>query len=507
MEPSTNLCPLLPGQMVNVLDVPIQGNALFAGGRNVSSSSLDSTVFTLDPQDKYLPSGVRRATTTTAVHARKSRLPTITRPIVRALRNGSLGSEIAPRTPQRVRTALSLERPHSLLAIFDRMRQTRSAGSNAKSNLTWPRKIFSRAGQGMKQEAPDPVPGLARLHEDEPSLSPARIGDELELPIQLPSTPDNTDRAPTAFIVNLPGPSPKLDARPLEQLSSSACSQLAFSSKEEPGLPDGHVISSARNSDVTCTSSYYTPLEQVQDNLSYFAPVTTVERNGLTLSDHLNRLDLATEAPTDPDKMPLDDRNGVSNAVPSTESPECLELSFPSPKYGYSESLASHAASANFSPCFASNTTHSGHMSPYHLSQPETSEAETPGMSEFGDDLPPSFLDSDAHFLTRFDRPYSRAGSPDPSRQVGDAQPSHTTGLGSGPLCYSLPDQDHASVLTVRKLPSLTIIKPAEGSPFTTTQQSSKQDLVRSWNDGSEHQTSALGELVDDLGYLGRLIS
>ncbi|KAF3041168.1 hypothetical protein E8E12_009451 [Didymella heteroderae] len=46
-QPSTTVCPLLPGQSVNVLEIPIEG-------RNRSSSIVDASAFTLDPKDRYL---------------------------------------------------------------------------------------------------------------------------------------------------------------------------------------------------------------------------------------------------------------------------------------------------------------------------------------------------------------------------------------------------------------------------------------------------------------------
>ena len=51
-EPSTTSCPLLPGQLVNVLQVPFH----LSNGRprNASVSSTSSDLRTMDPQDKYL---------------------------------------------------------------------------------------------------------------------------------------------------------------------------------------------------------------------------------------------------------------------------------------------------------------------------------------------------------------------------------------------------------------------------------------------------------------------
>ena len=497
--------------MVNVLDVPVQENVLFQGSRNVSSSSLDSVVFTLDPQDKYLPSGVRRASTTSAVHARKARLPTSTRPMVRAQYNCPTTAEVVPQTSKRTQDVLITDKQHSLLSVFHRMRQTRSAGSNAKSNLAWPRKIFSRAGRPTKHEAPDPVPEMAKLPDRALSLSPTRTGDGPELPSRLPSTADTTYRAPTAFMVNCRGS--KNHIRPLEQLSSGNCSDLIPLHEGEQGLEDEDATS-VPNSKMSFLSSYHTPVEQLRDSFPCFASTAAEERDVVALSDNLDRLNLAPyglETFTDLSKMPFHEHTTILDAIPSTESPGSIELDSHSPKYGYAESLASYAASANFSPCLASNTTHSGPMSPYHLSQPET-----PAMSDFGDELSPTLHDSESPTQlgtctsSDFDLPLSRyssiAGSPNLPRpqQGGGTYTSHTTFRGF--QGYSLPDHDQASVLTIRKPPSLATFKKIEGpSPFIT-QQKSKQDLVHSWNDGSEHHMTALGELVDDLGYLGKLI-
>ena len=486
--------------MVNVLDVPVQENLLFEGSRNVSSSSLDSAVFTLDPTDKYLPPGVRRATTTSAIYARKAHLPAMIRPNVRAPHNSSSRAEGAPQISKTTQALLILEKQRSLLSVFHRMRQTRSAGSNANSNFVWPRKIFSRAGQLTKQHIPYPLQEVAKLPDRAPSLPPTRIGDDFEMPIQVPSTAGNTDRAPTALKVN----PARLEntVSPLEQLSYSDSSQSALPNQKEQGFEDGHATSSVRNSENSFLSSYDAPLEQLRDNLPYFT--TTLSGN----PDRLNIAPDAGETFTDPTKMPLNVQTINSNGAPSTEALGSLEPDFHSPKYGYAESLASYATSANFSPCLASNTTHSGPMSPYHLSQPET-----PIMSEYGDEFLPPLRDSeslaqmgrstssDPDLLSA--RPSSRTeprNSPWPLQDDTDA----TLGGFQG---YTLPDHDHASVLTIRKLPSTTFKKTDGTSGFP--QKDSKQDLVHSWNDGSEHRMTALGELVDfdDLGYLAEMIN
>ena len=355
--------------MVNVLDVPVQENMLFEGSCNISSSSFDSAVFTLDPKDKYLPAGIRRATATSAVHARNTCLPATIKPMVRAPPHGSTGLELAPQTSKTTPSLRTLEHQRSLLSVFHRMRQTRSADSNTRSSLVWPRKIFSRAGHAAKQDAPDFVQELAKLPDRAPSMPSTGIGDGFEIPIQLPSTAGNTDRAPTALLVNRTVP--KGNVRPLKQLLSDDHSQPAPPDEREQGLEGDHATSLVRNSETSFLSSYYTPLEQLKDTSSYFALTPADRKNDMALSDQFGRLDLAPDAKEiipNSTKMPFDDQTTMPNAIPSAEILGPLEANFHSPNYGYAESLASYATSANFSPCPASNMTQSGPMSPYHLS-------------------------------------------------------------------------------------------------------------------------------------------
>ena len=492
--------------MVNVLDVPVQGEVFFARTRGDSSSSFDSAVFTLDPKDKYLSPGVRRASTTSAVHSRKVRLAPKTRPMTQALCHSSIGAEAGPRTSRTTEAHLTLERQRSLLSVFHRMRQTRSAGSNAIPSLVGPRKIFSRAGQPTKQGMLDPLLGTTKLPGHGVDLPPTKIRDGLGMSIGLPSTAARTERAPSALIVNITGS--KHEVRPLEQLASSDHSRLSIRSERIEG---GNAKPSIQNSVTSFESSCYTSLKQLKDSVSHLTTTATNGRNDMALSDHFGRLNLVADAEetlAKSAKLLPEKKIADVNAVPSTETFGLFELDLNSPKYGYAESLASYATSANFSPCLASNATPGGPMSPCHLSQPET-----PIMSDFGDEFLPPVRDSESPARIRrssgsdldllLARPSSRAVPPHLTRpQGGPTHKSHA--VVGGFQGYSLPDQDQASVHTIRKLPSIPLKKADGASPLA--HQASKQDLVHSWNDGSEDRVTALGELVDDLGYLGEMI-
>ena len=291
----------------------------------------------------------------------------------------------------------------------------------------------------------------------------------------------------------------------MEQLASSDHSQSSIPSER---IEDGYTTPSIQNSETSFESSCYTPLKKLKVSVAQLPTTATNEKNDLALSDHLGRLNLvpaAEETVAKSTKLLPEKKITVVNAVPSTETLGSFELDFNSPNYSYPESLASYATSANFSPCLASNTTPGGPMSPCHLSQPET-----PIMSDFGDDFLPPARDPESPTQMRrssgsdldllLARPSFRAVPPRP--QGGPQQKSNAAA--GGFQGYSLPDHDHASVHTIRKLPSIPLKKTDAASPLS--HQASKQDLVRSWNDGSEDRVTALGELVDDLGYLGEMI-
>ena len=115
--------------------------------------------------------------------------------------------------------------------------------------------------------------------------------------------------------------------------------------------------------------------------------------------------------------------------------------------------------------------------SPQHrLSQPMT-----PSMSEFGEPVLDAFhLDATAHELD----------TEDTVRQ------SH------GFLGYNLPEDQHASAITIKPNQSPISRRPALGAAFGNSQ------LVQDWNDGHEHHPkSALQDFVEEMGYLRNLIT
>ena len=153
--------------------------------------------------------------------------------------------------------------------------------------------------------------------------------------------------------------------------------------------------------------------------------------------------------------------------------------------YQHADSLSSsYATSGLFSPSLSSATALTGYLSPIHLGQPDT-----PTISEFEG----GFLGGGEHGMER-----SICGN-----NADDTHMNTTLAKPEGAYGYKLPEEEHASALTLLNLEGTTPKVRRGDSPF---EQKSGNDLVESWNDGTEHRMTAMEELVNDLGYLGRMI-
>ena len=152
-------------------------------------------------------------------------------------------------------------------------------------------------------------------------------------------------------------------------------------------------------------------------------------------------------------------------------------------------------------PVFLQRRTIQFQSSPMQLSLPET-----PTLSDFEDDNASWTHGSDSIKVDIIHlKAPSRAPPLPPLTSQGPtfANPFRIHAPLSGFQGYSLPQDEQGSMHTLRK--------PASVTSFHTDHrlhhQPSSEDLVQSWNDGSEHRVTALEELVDDLGYLGAFIT
>lgn len=457
--------------MVNVLDVPVQSD-MPAPDLERLSASAETPVFTLDPKDKYLPPGVRRASTTSAIQSRK-RLQILPGKKAEAVAKGPEEIGAPPRTSASLHESLSLEEQRSLVSIFNKLRKTRSAGSDLKAGSSWPRKIFSRTGHSRKRPPSEEIPEVPVLPPNHVEIAKLPSAQTLEPPVQADLRTSNyhSQRGANLF------------AFPEERQSPSRKLSDEDRNVESPHADTVKINSTTLNqsesqnfADVGCLK----PAKKLpQSNLRLDqASILTPFR---THTIHEPRVEVCSAM----DKGIL----AGDHVGPSSANVEDTTLS---PEVDAESSTYSYAASEGFSPCLASNTTYSGPMSPYHLSQPET-----PIMSDFDengvifkrDSLPLS----DDFYIEQPSRP----PPPPPEVRTTAAFPSNKGFQG-----YSLPAFEYESSTTIRKLPS-TIPDPTETG---LDHRSSKQSLVHSWDDGSEHRMSSLKEFVDDLGYLGDLI-
>ena len=466
-----------------------------APSHNGSSTSIDSIlVFTLDPQDKYLPPGVRRAATTSAIQQRKAKLTVTPKPRHRAATCEPDREDTVPRTGQS-----TLERQRSLLSVFHKLRQTRSAGSNAKSGMAWPGKLFSRSGsRGGQSATSEEIPEVPKLPSQLLNRAVTGSDDAFNLPIQRPDTPPPMPSrdAPVPMVDRVESTS-RLGS-PIEAIQGKSREDLENPKVQEDGnLPTASVLK-LPDSSSTSTDALF---EKLSEQLTRFADSTAVAKSSVAGSERHGRskdVQIAAKNAT------LEESTTAAHATSSLGAIKCPNMSEHLCPTTHSYATSSYAASDDQSPYFDSNTTHSNPMSPLHLSQPET-----PVLSEFGDEHFSIWRNSisiaqlaisDSHDLDQSPpRPPSRAAPPPPASKPATAY--STLGGFQG---YSIPDSDHTSVLTIRTLPSTTF-KPAD-TTSTFGPQGNKKELVESWNDGSGHRMSALSELVEDLGYLGTVI-
>ncbi|MCJ1481194.1 hypothetical protein MMC06_001350 [Schaereria dolodes] len=142
-------------------------------------------------------------------------------------------------------------------------------------------------------------------------------------------------------------------------------------------------------------------------------------------------------------------------------------------------------ASGLLSPTLSSATGLSGCMTSTHLSQPET-----PTISEFD-------IDGRIGGIDRIEP--SVSGGYELEEPLKDTMCAKHGGFDG----YNLPEAEHGSALTLKNLETTGSRGSSHESHFAGKDGN---DLVRSWNDGSEHNRGAMAELFKDLAYLGEMI-
>lgn len=485
MEPSTTVCPILPGQQVNIVEVPVQ--MVDGSNRRGSCSSIASNVFTLDPMARYMtpkPS-IGRAVLESKHHS------------MSLLSRTNEARDLALKTPQEIHSSALYQRatiplsqtrkPKSsgsmtrrlLLSTICKMRGTRSAGFAERRKSSNSHRVCPDKARHAVSEA-----SCAQ----DCNFSSAAKTSTLSAAGSPGATVTHNALQPTGELLvsmqkalHLVGDLPPEDR----------WIPLSLGPMDDEITPNTVGRGNSRGSNL---SPYHTPPEQLQKHM---API----EEALPSYRCLPSVDatLISLCGSGSDTRPAD-ANAVQITLAANDHGRS-DRSYPGydeTYYGAHDSSASISSSYTtnklFSPGLAASTIQTDGMSPYHLSQPDT-----PSISEFGGEVLGTRLapTSDAHLLSSVREP--KALGYDSMTSLHD-----TDYLNPGELQgYSLAKAEQASELTLQKFPTTATASRGVGSTFGKPRS---KDLVHSWNDGSEHRITALEELINDLGYLGELI-
>ncbi|KAL8727701.1 MAG: hypothetical protein Q9166_005874 [cf. Caloplaca sp. 2 TL-2023] len=516
IEPSTTACPLLPGQQVNVLEVPIQYEV---ESNRYGDVPVDSNVFTLDPNAKYNSQNtpVRHYTRPDTFSA----APTPSLQLVAKLRGTNTGTSAppatvtmhsqefdAPRTGQGL--CLSFPTSSSLMTRFHKLRGNRSAPA-VEEKLSGSRRgplkiLWRRSTDGEEQR---------HKHDHDPSTKPSNS--QLNVPVDSPdlSSPDwilpdwppvvvpSKNVAPWNADLPTTQPSPSRTSFGASSRASYRPSIVPASlrgSQEEGNLGQHRLGRNSLLSRPSCerfspnhtaAPSYYrktaaalnstvpTDANASTDSFNQeISPAITAVvdyRNAITLAASPLILPIQSNTlSTDPSKQeetPADFKSGIHRPARP-----------PSLLYDDRETLKT---------LYTMTPSVTGQLSPHYLSQ-----SESPSIRDFGEAWDSESQSQSASQHAPFGSPpLLGAITSDPMLQMPQLPSTGFQG-------YSLPEADHASQLTLRK-PSTAVFTPV----YESIPKSDSYPLVESWNNGSDrrHMTT-LDELVYDLGYLGQII-
>ncbi|KAL8654786.1 MAG: hypothetical protein Q9226_003301 [Calogaya cf. arnoldii] len=517
IEPSTTTCPLLPGQEVNILEVPSEPQWPL---REI----WESNVFTLDPNAKYnsskppvRPKPIPIPSDTLSSDTVRSALPVLERQRAHA------GTSAPPPTatleppedePSKTSQGLCMPFPSSssLMAKIFKLRGSKSApevDGKLSGSRRGPFKSFWRRStkgeekhQSYRQMPTTPIESqpegaVKTPHWDSSEWPPAVAQAAYVAPWIADSTIDRVLTGHTSHSIanqTTIGPSSDSASQMLYEDILDHNSMRGSSTKSEPTAP-GFFLDSANNQSegqnaFGAPTTASTPVASAdiahrrwrsfrEANLpgpeDYTDSNTGSVREGspFVLPIHTNtppiRLSEGEKSQT----------NSVTRVARSARQPSLL--------HDNRETLQSF---------YCTSPMLDGQLSPHYLSQPES----------------PSVRD--------FDEPWE---SESQSRLASQSTPCETPpvlaksnfGKGESELMpmpqlfspgfqgYSLPEAEHVSTLTLRKLPSNILTESHQRSPSSQSHR-----FVQSWDDGSDQRhLTALDELVDDLGHLGRIIT
>ncbi|KAL8799410.1 MAG: hypothetical protein Q9200_007546, partial [Gallowayella weberi] len=523
IQPSTTTCPLLPGQHLNVLEVPIQAET--ADPSESPPQLLDSSVFTMDPNAKYKTPQIPvcqnanpNSAHTFSGASMRSMQPISKVPAVDA-RICSLPSTASGR-PQGVEAhrsnqgrCLAFPSSASLMARIHKLRNSRSASaveekapSSRRGPFKYPWRRSTEDEAEREKRYHDPPARPSNVPTKAPFNSPdwnSTEWDALDWPpvdaqpkyvapwiADLPDSQsglNHTARDTSRDLTHTADITTSPQTFPEEGLHDHRAGYQSLSSRAAAQRPPSSSTEAASN---PTSSGSGTAVRSVRHHLVGTAPKVNTsahEAGSIKSQETVNHSDVTARA-VSPLVLPIQ-----SNIQPSQV------LVQETPTIGHDNdihrssqplSLLSRETLKTF---YNTNPTVDGQLSPHYLSQPES-----PSVRDFEE-----AWDSDGQ---------SQSASHNVQCEKAPlfGKSSTADGLDLLPMPqlpspdfqdYKLPEREHASTLTLGKPPN------AERTSVPDSTPSDNHQLVHSWNDGSnQRHLTALDELIDDLGYLGQVI-
>ena len=456
-EPYTTSCPFLPGQVLNVLEVPTQTDTR---GRCGSTSSLVSTRFTLNPEDKYL----------------KPRPPNRDNPCKDTVF-----------TPLEEVLALKDDREGQEPVIFDILDADRLVKSLNALVPCCGYEIAPQTSLGTQTRS-EPISREGQTLQDLSELRHTRSDSKASYGHNNNGRPftRNGFRA-ESFNMFVPMVSVTDFSQPqtLSTTDLNSCHDIRLTNEGCTDILEPHNYLSddlLQFEDLLPSNGKLDPLPMILAGRDDTHPIKFQDPNAY-----------GQWRPTEEEPIASIKVHGTNFELPShvrephTGSGEVTPMhidndSIDDTRWHNSSSVYSSVRSSQMiSPSLTCSTAWTGYMSPVHLGQPSTpqiKDLEEPNFEsiEPSGSSQPSWLSHEDHEL--------RSGTESPGA--------------CGFSGYSLPEAEYTSALTLCNLTPATLQSSNANSPF---RQGIGHEHVESWNDGALFE-----DVLHDLSYLGGVI-
>lgn len=440
---------------------------------NESSGSINSAVFTLDPQHRYLtprPPTRKPVLLDDCTSARKDISVQVCAQLLGMVRFGANRANTSSQEPpQAVPTSsgdtskgrmrlpnLSL-RQSSLMAVFHRMRGTKSAEYRRDSNTANSLLYYAKA-PGSTSRILNPFERSTKSADDGRSTS-SRTTSRAKV-LARDSSPAMQIFQPKVFpnssaYTTKPDPMPaKLNVAP----------------------PNTPIRSKHKKSESWVSSPS-------QDEAIRPSTPSNIPRSGIVPSELWSPCDSRVYRPSDKRKSKVS-----TESDPHTRSLRNTATTLPIAGGYTRRSSLDEFRDGIHSPSLGVITDRSDASSPCYLSEPDS----------------PLSPDLDLQQLSIKDGSITHSAHED-----YDCPPWHTRAMAGGKPSpqpffagYSLPQSEHASTLTIKQ-PQLNPFQSLDSNPF---HNSNDEHNIQVLDSPPTFRTTALEELVDDLGYLGQAI-